>query len=174
MKRNEREWIEEFKSFVDSDDADIPKDLSRTILSKVKSDLNPSVWRVFGKLLAIHVFVGTLSLGICSQFGLNPFGSPISLADYFMRFGHSACMVFCGFLFIGLTIILAGLFMSREEFYVLSKNAVLQTFGISIFSLVMFIVFGAEVVLWIGILWMFGAMVGGVSSAKILLSLRSV
>jgi hypothetical protein len=77
-------------------------------------------------------------------------------------------MVLCGILFIGLSILLGRLLLSREEFVVLARNAPLQVFGLSVFSLVIFIAFGAQIVIGIGALWFLGAMLGGVFTAKIM------
>jgi hypothetical protein len=169
MKFTEKEWLEDFKEFVQADGVPVPRDVSENILKQVRADLNPSPWIVFSKLLGIHLVVGTLSLAICSQFGLNPFQTNFSLTEYFMKFGHSTCMVLCGVLFIGLTIMLGQLFLRREELLVLSRNAPLQVFGLSVLSMAGFIGFGAEVVLGIGILWFIGAMIGGVATAKMLI-----
>jgi hypothetical protein len=166
MRFSEKEWLEDFKEFVESKGEPVPKDVFDNILRHVWTDLNPSAWLVFSKLLGVHLVVGTLSLAICAQFGLNPFHTRFSLSDLFMRYGHSTCMVLCGVLFIGLTILLGSLVLRREELLVLSKNAPLQVFGLSLFSLVVFIAFGAEIAAEIGILWLVGAMIGGVLTAK--------
>ena len=168
MNKIEKEWLEDFKEFVQAEGTPVPKDVSDNILNRILADMNPSAWVVFSKLFGIHLVVGTLSLAVCNQFGLNPFHTNFSLSDYFMKFGHSACMVFCGVLFIGLTIMLGKLFLRREELLVLSRNAPLQVFGLSVFSMVAFIAFGAEVVLGIGVLWFIGAMVGGVVATKMI------
>ncbi|MGE0527892.1 MAG: hypothetical protein AB7G93_13150 [Bdellovibrionales bacterium] len=167
MKFTEKEWLEDFKEFVQAEGVPVPKDVSDNILKRIHADMNPSAWIVFFKLLGIHLVVGTLSLAICSQFGLNPFHTNFSLSEYFMKFGHSTCMIFCGVLFIGLTIMLGQLALLKEELLVLSRNAPLQVFGLSVFSMAAFIGFGAEVVLGIGILWFIGAMIGGVLAAKV-------
>lgn len=166
-KITEKEWVEDFRDFVSSQGEPVPEELSQKILRRVHLDLNPSAWIVFFKILGIHTVMGTLSLAICDQFGLNPFSTEFSLSRYFMKFGHSACMVLCGVLFIGLSIILASHILLREEVRVLSKNAPLQVFGLGVFSLVAFVGFGAEIVLGIGFLWLLGAMIGGVIAAKI-------
>jgi len=166
--RSEKEWLDEFKAFLQAEGAPVPREVSENILNHVRRDLNPSAWVVFAKLLGVHLVVGTLSLAICSQFGLNPFGTSFSLSEYFMTFGHSTCMFLCGVLFIGLTIVLGQLVLRREELLVLSKKAPLQVFGLSIFSLAALIGFGAEVVLGIGVLWFVGAMLGGLVTTKML------
>lgn len=164
----EKEWLEDFKQFVSSEGSHVPHEVSNKILRQVHKDLNPSAWLVFAKLLGIHGVLGTLSLAICNQFGLNPFDTKFSLSEYFMKFGHSACMVLCGVLFIGLTIVLGHQVLRREELLVLSKNAPLQVFGLSVLSLVAFLAFGAEIVLGIAVLWFLGAMAGGIFAAKVI------
>src|SRR3989344_2155960 len=131
MKITEKKWLEEFKEFVEAEGVPVPRDVSENLLKRIRADLSLSAWVVFSKLLGIHLVVGTLSLAICSQFGLNPFRTNFSLSEYFMKFGDSTCMVLCGVLFIGLTIMLGQWFLRREELFVLSKNAPLQVFGLS-------------------------------------------
>lgn len=166
MKITEKEWLKEFEDFVNTKDAVVPEDISKKILTRIHAEMNPSAVLVFFKLLGIHLVVGTLSLGICNQFGLNPFNTEFSLSEYFMTFGHSTCMVLCGVLFIGLTVTLGHLVLRREELIVFSRSAPLQVFFLSILSLAAFIGFGADIVFGIAVLWFIGAMVGGVLTAK--------
>ena len=165
-KITEKEWLEDFKDFISLEGAVAPEEASKNILKKVHTDLNPSAWWVFSKLFGIHIVVGTLSLAICNQFGLSPFHTEFSLSEYFMKFGHSACMFLCGVLFISLTVMLGRMIFTQDEFRVLSKNAALQIFSLSVFSLVAFTAFGAEIALSIGVLWLTGAMLGGFTTVK--------
>lgn len=165
---SEKEWVQDFQDFVNSEGGPIPEEISQKILRRIRADLNPSAWIVFAKMLGVHTVVGTLSLGICDQFGLSPFRTGFSLSNYFMSLGHSTCMVLCGFLFIGLSILLAGLVLRKEEVRVLAKNAPLQVFGLGVLSLAAFIGFGAQFVLGIAALWLVGAMIGGIGAAKII------
>jgi len=174
LKLREKVWLEEFREFVQSEGSAVPAEVSERILREVRAQLNPSAWTVFAKLLGIHGVVGTLSLVVCNQFGLNPFHTEFSLSEYFMKFGHSTCMVLCGVLFIGLTVTLGHLVLRREELLVLSKNAFLQVFGLSVFSLVAFIAFGAEIVFGIAALWLLGAMVGGILASRLLFRRPSI
>ena len=160
-KITEREWLEDFSDFVSSDGAPVPKNLSQKILGYVHRELNPSSWFVFAKLIGIHSVVGTLSLSICEQFGMSPFNTGLSLAEYFMKFGHSVCMALCGFLFIGISVALAFFILKPEEFFVLKKNSWIQIPSLGLLSLAAFVGFGAEMVFGIGLLWFIGAMLGG-------------
>ncbi|MCB0392920.1 MAG: hypothetical protein KDD25_00080, partial [Bdellovibrionales bacterium] len=98
-KNSEKEWLNDFNEFVNSEGVEVPSGVTDRLFLKVRSDLNPSSWLVFFKLLGIHTVVGTLSLAICNQFDLNPFRTGFSLSDYFMKFGHSTCMFLCGLIF---------------------------------------------------------------------------
>jgi len=166
-KYNEKEWAKSFKDFVENE-TPVPENISRNILNKIHKALNPSPWSVFAKLLGIHSVVGTLSLSICNQFGVNPFNSSLSLSDYFMKVGHSTCMVLCGFLFISLSVLAAWTLLTSEEFVVIKKNAFIQIFSLSLLSLIAFVGFGAEVFFGIGVLWVLGAMLGGMGSILVL------
>ena len=162
MKRiSEKEWLEDFKDFVETKEAIVPEELSQNILARVHKALNPSPWLVFIKLLVIHSVIGTLSLSVCNQFEMNPFNTTFSFSDYFMKFGHSVCMSFCGFIFVSLSVLSAFFILRPEEFTVLKRNSFIQVFILSLLSLAIFLALGAEIVISIGLLWMIGALLGG-------------
>lgn len=175
-KLTEKEWIEEFKDFVQAGEGvSVPEVLSHQIIQRVRKDLNPSSVLVFSKLLGVHIAVGTLSLAVCHQFGLNPFGTQRSLADWFMSIGgHNFCMVSCGVLFTALSVLAAGYFLSSDEIRILRKTEFLQAFSLSIISLAIFFFFGAELALLFGGLWLFGALLGGCAATEILWQLKRV
>lgn len=162
-KISEKEWLEDFQDFVRTDGGPVPLETSKAILERIHKALSPSPWIIFFKLMSVHTIVGTLSLAICNQFGMNPFQTNFSLSEYMMKFGHSACMTFCGFVFISLTVALSRPLLRPEEFRVLKKNAPLQIFALSSLSLVTFFAFGAEIIFTVGLLWFFGAMLGGMA-----------
>lgn len=165
IKISEKEWINDFQEFVKSEGSAVPEEVTNAILSKVRKDLNPSAWIVFSKLLGIHLVVGTLSLGICNQFGLNPFQTNFSLSDYFMKFGNSTCMFLCGVIFLSLTISLSRFLLWPEEFRIVKKTAGLQIFALSMISLGIFAAVGAELVFSFTLLWLAGSMLGGLAIA---------
>jgi hypothetical protein len=90
-----------------------------------------------------------------------------SLSDYFMKFGHSTCMFLCGVLFLGLSFSLSRFVLWPEELQILKKNAWVQVFGISMISLGMFAKFGGDLVISFVILWLIGAMAGGVTVTRL-------
>jgi hypothetical protein len=166
-KFTEKEWIEDFQEFVKSEGAVVPKDVTATILSRVHKDLNPSPWLVFSKLLGVHAIGGTFSLAICNQFGISPFQTGFSLSDYFMKFGNSTCMFLCGLIFLSLSLLLSRLLLRPEELVVLKRSAGLQVFGLSMISLGVFAILGAPLALSVALLWLAGAMLGGMSIALV-------
>lgn len=159
--RNENEWLSDFNDFMDSANNQPPEKLSLKILQRTQKLLNPSPWIVFIKLMGIHVVFGTLSLAICNQFDMNPFNTHLSLSEYFMSFGHSMCMTFCGFIFVTFSLLAAWTLLTRDEFYVIKKNYFIQAFSLSFLSLATFVALGAHVSLSIAILWTLGALIGG-------------
>lgn len=160
-KITEKEWMEDFKEFAACEDMAVPEELSKKVLMSIQSQMNPSAWLVFLKVLGIHSIVGTLSLGICNQFGMNPFNTEFSLMDYFMKYGHTVCMTLCGFVFVSLSISIAILVLNSDEVRVFKKNSYIHIFSVSLFSLASFLTFGAEITLNFGFLWMIGAFLGG-------------
>lgn len=166
MNPNERDvWIKEFQEFsqIKSESVKVPAGL----LHSVKDRLFPSAWKVFGKIVGIHALVGFLSLGICNQFGLNPFNTTYSISEWFMQTGgHSFCMVLCGVFFIATTYLLGNLLLSLEELEAVRNYEWLQTGVLSLGSLAAFYFFGGEIVLSFGVLWILGALLGGLLSIE--------
>lgn len=169
---DENQWQKDYQEFLALDSAVVPAELSQKIKNVVHSDLNPSSFLIFGKLLSLHALIGTLSLAFCNQFGMNPFGTSFSLTDYFMHFGHSICMMMCGILFLGLSTSMTAMMLRPEELRVLRKNIWFQNSLLVIFSLMAFVLAGAEIAGGILLLWALGAMLGGVSSNELVYRLR--
>lgn len=168
-KQSEQRWREDFQEFIATEEVKVPDRLTNEIISKVREDLAAmaSPWIVFLKLSGLHLVAGTLSLGLCNQFGMNPFSTSFSLSQYMMKFGHSFCMFFCGVLFMGLTVGISRIVLRPAEFAVLRRNAPLQIFVLSLLSLAVFLFVGAQIVFGIGLLWFLGSMAGGVISARL-------
>ena len=141
---------------------------------RIERRLFPSRWLTFGKLLAIHFVVGFLSLAICHQFALNPFATKFSLADLVMSIGgHSFCMIFCGFFFMSSTYLFANFILSLEEFETIRRSGALQLFILTSLSLVGFVSFGGHVIATVAILWLLGALCGGLLSLELSYRLRA-
>lgn len=166
-KLSEKEWMNDFKEFMDCEGTDVPSELSQKVLMNIQAQVNPSAWLIFLKVLGIHSIVGTLSLGICNQFGMNPFNTEFSLMDFFMKYGHTVCMALCGFVFISLSVSIALSMLNADEKRVFQKNSFIQVFSLSVFSLVGFLAFGADIVLGLALLWLLGGFVGGLTPVLI-------
>jgi hypothetical protein len=98
---------------------------------------------------------------------MNPFGTSFSLENIFMKMGgHSVCMVFCGILFVGLSFLTAGFFLSIEEVRAVRRTEFVQAFSLGVLSLGLFSVVGAELALTFACLWLLGALIGGFLSIE--------
>ena len=172
-KSANEQWLKDFNEFTRSE-VEVPKELSSRIFSKIHGFLNPSPLAIFLKVLVFHIAVGTLSLSICHQFGLNPFGTEQSLADWFMRVGgHSFCMIGCGVLFTALSILGAGYFLNSEEVRAFRRTKVLQGLSLSLLSLGAFAFFGAQLVLTFAGLWLLGALLGGFFATELVWRMKT-
>jgi hypothetical protein len=166
-KKNE--WLSELVEFSKLSPSKAPAGL----LPKLKTQLFPSPFVVFGKIATLHGVVGFLSLAICDQFGLNPFNTNQSLTAWFMSLGsHNVCMVLCGMFFMATTYLLANLFLRFEELESIKRNERLQLCVICLTSLAIFAFFGANLGASIVALWLFGAFGGGLLSIELSYRLR--
>jgi len=168
-----KKWLSEYEAFLQSETTLVPKEVSALVLNKMAKLLNPSAWFVFAKVLGIQTLVGFLSLGVCHQFGMNPFGTDQSLDSWFMSMlGHNGCMIACGALFAGTGVLTAGYFLKIEELRALKQTEFLQTLALGAASLSLFIIFGAEMALTIAGLWFLGAVIGGILATEFAWKLR--
>lgn len=162
IENDPKQWVKEYSEFLSVDEIQVPRELNQKVLAQAQTLLNPSAWIVFVKLLGIHMIVGFLSLGICHQFNMNPFGTTHSLSDWFMEmWGHSICMIACGGIFVSFSILAAGSILSVEEVRSLKQTEFLQVFALGAFSLMVFAAFGTELALTFAGLWLLGAFIGG-------------
>lgn len=157
-----KEWLKDYEEFISLDSSTVPTEVTKNLFSKINNLLNPSAWMIFTKIFGIHIVIGTLSLAVCHQFGLDPFHTKFSLADWFMQVGgHGFCMVACGILFLGLSLMTAGYFLSIEEIRVLRSTKLLQISALSLFSLGLLAAVGAQLALAIVGLWLIGTFTAG-------------
>lgn len=175
MKANDpKEWMNDYSEFLNAKEIHVPRELNERVLGNIHLLLNPSARNLFAKLLGIHLIVGFFSLSICHQFGVNPFGTTHSLSDWFMEmWGHSACMVGCGVLFVGLTLLAAGYFLTIEEVRALRRTEFLQTLSLGVVSLATFAAVGAELALTLAGLWLLGGLVGGFVATEAVWKLKA-
>ncbi len=157
---SEKEWMAEFRKFTASS-GQVPSSVSQQLLSFVRSELNPSLQRIFAKGLAIHAVVAVISLIFCPQFGIGFLSRGDGLMAVYMTLGPAWCALFCGATFLGLSSLLTAFLLKPEEI----KRA--NSFGYAYFPLLTAISFAA---LMLGggradvetfALWSLGAFVGG-------------
>lgn len=175
VKNDSQELLKDYEDFLKADFAPIPLDVKNRILRSLQKMVNPNPISVFSKILRIHAVIGFSSLSICHQFGLNPFKTESYLTDWMMYTGgHYVCMIGCGILFVGISLLLGGYFLSIEEIGALRKTQFLQIAALGILSLGFLLAFGAKIALNIGILWLIGAMVGGIGAVQTIFRIRPV
>lgn len=151
-------WADDFKVFLDAPEIKPPAHIKEEIFRIVHRDLNPTLWMVLAKLGGIHVFVGSLSLLFCSQFGI---GRGYNLMHAFMNYGAFACMAFCGALFLGMTVLIAGFVLSNPELKKIRSTGYAPVGLLGVMSLVVLFFFGAEIALDLAIFWLIGAIFAG-------------
>ena len=162
MKSQNNEWLKDYEDFLKTDVEGVPQEVSAAVFSKIQKLISPSALVVFLKVLGLHIITGFLSLSICHQFGLNPFNTERSLADWFMEVGgHSFCMLGCGTLFVGVSLLAAGYFLTLEEVRSLKRTEFLQNLSLGLVSLGLFTAFGAQLILSVAGLWLLGGLIGG-------------
>ena len=166
-----QEWAREFNDFISASAVQPPVAVSDSVLARVREDLNPSPWIVFAKVSAIHAVVGFITLLFCPQFGFG-LTDGMGLMALFMRFGNEACMVGCGAVFMGGSLLTASLVLRPEEVLTIRKTELLQISALAFLSMGIFICTGAGVVGGLGFFWALGSIVGGLGTFELGWKLR--
>lgn len=168
MEKNSdmKDWGKDFLEFSSTEATNPPDSISGSILSKVRADLEPSVFSVFWKTAFLHFLVGGLTILYCPQFGISATSS-MGLMPHLMKYGESVCMLGCGALFSGASLLVVSLLLRPEEVKVLKEHQVLQLTFLSSLSLGAFICLGGDVVFSLGLVWALGAIVGGALSLEL-------
>lgn len=170
-KIDPKAWAEDFKIFLDAPEVRPPAHVREEIFRIVHQDLHPMLWTVLAKLGGIHVFAGSLSLLLCSQFGI---GRGYNLMHGFMSYGVFTCMAFCGALFLGLTTLIAGFVLSNPELKKIRATCYAPIILLGLVSLVVLFCFGAEIALNLAIFWLAGAVITGAILTEASLGLKKI
>lgn len=168
-KVNPKEWADDFKSFLNAPEVSPPSHVRNEIFRVVRRDLNPQLWMVMAKLGGIHALIGSLSLLLCSQFGM---GRGFNLMHVFMSYGEFVCMAFCGALFLGLTTLIAGFILSKTELMKIRKTCYAPVVLLGATSLAVFFCFGAEIAFVLALTWLLGAVMAGALALELAFGLR--
>lgn len=134
----------EFEEFFGGPEVLPPQEVTRKILEQAHSYLNPPLSRVFLKLLIFHLVSSLLSLSICPQFGIGPFGGGDGMLGWIMQYGHLVCAIFCGSVYLGFTATLAIFGMRMEELQVVGRSAFWQFTAMAVFSWASFMALGGS------------------------------
>lgn len=170
--QKEQEWLKDYEDFIGSEST-VPQGLTTKVFSKIDKLINPNPIMVFVKILAIHLGVGFLSLSVCHQFGMNPFNTEYSLADWFMKVGgYNACMIGCGVTFVSISLFAAGYFLTMEEVIALRRTEFLQNLSLGLISLGLFAAFGVELAVGMAGLWLLGSLIGGFMATMVVARVR--
>ena len=163
----------EYQEFMASPGLAVSNAVSEKILGRVYADLNPPVWRVSGKLALVHIIAALFTLSACPQFGFRLLGEGMGLMHIFMAFGKTACTLACGSVFMGSSLLAAALILRVEEIRKIRRHRLLHVGSLAFLSLGFFIMVDAEVFFSLGIIWLIGAILGGMGALELGWKLRS-
>lgn len=151
----------DFSSFAsDLSSPRVPAAVLKNIHAQIEREL-PSPWVVASKLGGAHLLGSLITLMSCEQFGVQLFFHNGGLMHYFMEISPTFCHVFCGALYFSLTFLVARVLLHNEEWLRIKQSRVLSIGGLALLSLGGFSLVSHEVTFEAGLLWLFGATVGG-------------
>ncbi len=163
----------EFEEFTNAEPVSPPKGLSEQIFARVSADLNRSPWSVFAKLSLIHFVTALFTLSICPQFGFRLFGDGMGVMGYFMHLGDYGCMVACGSLFLGASILVAMMVLRPEEIRVIRRHRTLELGALTMLSIGFFLMLKVEIIVGFLAAWAVGSLIGGVLALEIAWGVRA-
>ncbi len=170
--KNEQDIRKEFVEFISTDQIAPGKHLDRAILTKVKSDLHPSLWKVYGKFTMIEAAAGLATLAICPQFGLGFGRHNQFLHDLYSTISPFLFYLLCGVLFVVLGAILGSLVLNRAEIRATGNSKYLYFAIYSTIAYLILITLGAEVFVVSSLAWVLGALVGNILAFEAVVRLR--
>jgi hypothetical protein len=172
MNDDNNKWINEFSTFMNSEERLPSNEVSNTIIKKVHKDINPTSLKVFSKIGIVQAVIGLITLTFCPQFGFSLTGNH-GITHFMMRFGETVCIFGCGIIFIGSSLLVSAFVLSRDEMRVLRSHKILQIGILSLLTLGAFYCFGAQIFEAVTIAWMIGSLAGGIASLELGWSARN-
>jgi len=157
-------WIQEFEEFVRTEEISPPSTIAENIHRTVAADLHPSWAKVSLKATLVHLVVGNALLLICPQFGVGGFSGLVLIL---MKFGHEVCMFTCGLLFLGTSALVMGLVLRPEEVRVLRRIRWFPFLALSLGSLAVLSLLGAQILFLLMLVWLVGTLVGGIAGLEL-------
>lgn len=132
--------------------------LKSQLIDTVKRDLCPSHKMVALRLIGVHLVSSLLTLSICPQFGIRIIGQGHGLMAYFMPFGMLGCFLLCGAFYLGVTVLLSQIILSRPDWRQIKSFYTFYMLGLSLSSLLVFKFIHGEFLLMLSVAWLLGAM----------------
>lgn len=152
------------KDFASFADESVEEAGSSYLLAKIQKQIQseaPSVWTLAGKLTLAHALGTVVTLMSCEQFGLQLFFSGGGLMHYFMLVSPEFCTACCGALYLMISFFIARKILNWDEWLLLLQKRTLSISAVSVMTLTALGIFTREVYLESGLLWLFGAALGG-------------
>ena len=170
--KSEQEMRQEFVEFIDTEQIVPDKHLDEAILTRVTSDLQPSLWKIYGKFTLIETTAGLVTLAICPQFGLG-----VGQHNQFLHDLHSSIQpvffyLFCGLFFVVLGASVGGLVLNRSEIQAAGKSKYLYFVIYSILAYLVLMMLGAEAFVISSLVWVLGALLGNILGFEAVARLR--
>lgn len=161
MKENP--WKNEFEAYRQSEASSPPPSILQRVQDQIHLDLKLTPWRVFSKLALIHLASALFTLSFCPQFGVRALGQGMGLMEKFMRFGEYGCMTACGFLFVGMSLLIAVPVLKPAELLAIRRHRMSEIGSLTLLSLGFFTMLRPEAVLvGFSLAWILGALAGGI------------
>jgi len=123
QKVRSHEETAEVQAFVAADPLTPPGIIHDRVHRIVTRDLNPGLARVGTKVAGLHLVAAVLSLAVCPQFGIGPFGGDAGLMAVLMNWGWVACAAGCGAAFMIGTGLLSAFVLNPDEKRVLAGSS---------------------------------------------------
>lgn len=137
---------------------------SDLILQRIHSQIaleKPTLRKVALKIGAAHLLGSFVTLMACSQFGVRLFFEGGDLMHLFMKVSPLLCEAMCGALYFVLSILAARFILTAEEWIQVQKSRTLLIASLALVSLGAFSLVSHEVNFETGLMWFFGAALGG-------------
>lgn len=173
MSPNSKEWLREFKSFVDQKEVIPPLSCTRAIFQKVHTDLKPSLKVTVSKLIALHAVAAVIVFIFCPQLGVSAMIGGHGLMHFFMQFGPVACAALCGAIFLSTSAVLSTILLTREELNLANRYRFLNVSFLAALTFVGLILAGGEADRMSYVAWILGALTAGWITFKAGASIRN-
>lgn len=173
MSRKKQEIDKDFSIFVSVSKNEPSAQVQEKILSYIYKELNPSRMHLFLKILVTHALVSILSLSFCSQFGIQTFYI-YDVMKIFMNFlGETYCFLLCGFFYFSISSLFFSFLFKSDEIRIIRYDYYFQLFLLIGFSMIVWIYLSSDVFLFPSLLWIGGAITGGVGTFEVGWMMRS-